>query len=116
MIDEKDIVDKALGKHTKGCTLKLPFINIEHLIEDIQIAFPIVNEVFVYNHDQRDSKDGPTLTTRNLRPLKAVITKTVSRHYEEITGFDCNWRAVFVAVEDGFAYLKVTAVKVKEVT
>ena len=112
---EEDIVKKALGKQTRGFSLKIPFITIERLIEDIKTMYPSTNELFIYNADQRDSDHGPSLTIRNLRGLKAVITTTKGYGYDT-TRIEAKWRVVFCAVEKGTAYVKVGNLSVGEAT
>lgn len=104
----------------KGCNLKIPYVSTEQLIEDIQTLYPCTNHVFIYDINQRDSEGRPILTSRNLRSLKTTITRRVTRYphvanySDEIVGFDAKWHVVFVAVENGFAFIKVAGLNIGE--
>jgi len=109
MSDEEKIIRKALSSTTKGCTRKIPFTSTEQLIDDLETLYPAVNEIFIYNVNQRDTEGSPTLTVRNVRGLRATLW--LSQTYNRL---DAKWQFCFVAVEDRTAYVKVAQVNVGE--
>jgi len=108
---EEDAVRRALQQPTKGYHKKIPFVTTEQLIDDLTMLYPTVNEIFVYNHDLRDREGGPILTCKNHRALKAIIT-TIKGSYGSSQTFEAKWKACFVAVENGMAYIKVAKLNV----
>ena len=116
MTSEEDIMRRALNTPaTKGYQRKIPFFTTEKLIEDVTTFYPAVNEIFIYNHDLRDAEDGPVLTTKNYRGLKAVITTTTYSRGYSTHSFTAKWQACFVAVENGMAFIKTAQLNVENV-
>ncbi|MCK4481687.1 hypothetical protein KAU55_00560 [Candidatus Bathyarchaeota archaeon] len=112
MTDEETMLRKALKKPgVKGYHRKIPFYTTEKLIDDLTTLYPTLNELFIYNHDLRDRENGPVLTCKNHRALKALITTT--KGYRGVShSFEAKWQACFVAVENKVAYVKIAQLSV----
>jgi len=114
MSSEEDMARRVLNPESRRGSLRsIPFTTREQLIDTLERLYPSANEVFIYEADQRDAAGGPVLTTRSLRGLKATVVSRGGRG-SSYALLEAKWQVLFVAVEKGFAYVKVVSLSIGE--